>query len=125
MRVATEVAAEVAVEMTSEAIVECAKAADQAFPSDVNPDEESAGEENWQAGSNLTIFYKASPHFGGKWTSFVAVMAQNTYVYDCRLILYQFEFNISLLSRFMKPRVGIMDEFLLQPHHFLSKKSAF
>ena len=31
--------------------------------------------------SNLTIFCKASPHLGGKWTSFVAVMAQNTCVY--------------------------------------------
>ena len=70
-------------------------------------------------------FCKASPHFGGKWTSFVAVMAQNTCVYDCRLILYQFKFNISLLSRFMKPMMRIIDEFLLQPHHFLPNKSPF
>ena len=71
------------------------------------------------------IYYKASSHLGGKWTSFVAVMAQNTCVDDCRLTLYQFKINIHLLSRFMKPRVGIMDDFLLQPHHFLSNKSPF
>ena len=75
--------------------------------------------------SNLTIFCKASPHFGQKWTSFVAILAQNTCLCGCRLILYQFKFNISLLSRFMKPTIGIIDEFLLQPHHFLSNKSPF
>ena len=71
------------------------------------------------------ILYQASPRFGGKWASFVAVMAQNTCVYDCRLILYHFKFNISLLSRLMKPMMRIIDEFLLQPHHFLSNKSPF
>ena len=52
-------------------------------------------------------------------------MAQNTCVYGCRLVLYQFKFNISSLSRFMKPRMGIIDGFLLQPRNFLSKKSPF
>ena len=45
--------------------------------------------------SNLTIFCKASPHFWGKLTSSVAVLAQNTCAYGCRLVLYQFKFNIS------------------------------
>ena len=70
-------------------------------------------------------FCKASPHFGGKWTSFVAILTQNTWVYGCRLILDQFKYNISLLSRFMKPMMEIIDEFLLQPQHFLSSKSQF
>ena len=52
----------------------------------------------------------------------MAVLTQKTCVYDCRLILYQFKFNISLLSRFMKPRMGIIDESLLQRHQFLSHK---
>ena len=69
--------------------------------------------------SNFIIFCKAISHFGGKWTSFVAVVAHNTCVYGCRLVLYQYKFNISTLSRFMKPRIRIIDEFLLQPHHFL------
>ena len=30
--------------------------------------------------SNLTIFYETSPHFEGKRTRFVAVLAQNTRV---------------------------------------------
>ena len=70
-------------------------------------------------------FCKAGPHFGGKWTSCVAVIAQNTCVYDCRLILYQFKFNLSLLSSEIEPRMGIKDKFLLQPHHYLSNKSHF
>ena len=35
--------------------------------------------------SNLTILYQANPHFGGKRTSFVAVLAQNTCVWGFRL----------------------------------------
>ena len=75
--------------------------------------------------SNLIIFCKASPHFGGKWTSFEAALTRNTWVCGCRLILYQFKFNISSLLRFMKPAMGIIDEFLLQRHHFLCNKSQF
>ena len=65
-------------------------------------------------------FYQANPNFGGKSTSFVAALAQNTCVHGCRLVLYHLNFNISLLSRFTKPGMGIIDGFLLQPHHFLS-----
>ena len=42
-------------------------------------------------------FYQDSPHFGGKRTSVVAVMVQNTCVYGCSLVLCQFKFNISSL----------------------------
>ena len=63
--------------------------------------------------SNLAIFYKASPHFGGELTSVVAVLARNTCGYGCRLVIYQFKFNISSISRFMKPGLGIIDRFLL------------
>ena len=59
------------------------------------------------------------------WTSFVAILAQNTCVYGCRLVLYQFKFTIISLSRFMKPGMGIIDGFLLYPHHFLSNRSPF
>ena len=69
--------------------------------------------------SNLTIFYETSPHFEGKWTRFVAVLAQNTRVCGCRPELYYSKVNIGLLGRFMKPGMGIIDNFLVQPHHFL------
>ena len=70
-------------------------------------------------------FLQSQPSFWWKWTSFVAVMAQNTCVYGCRLVLYQFKFNISSLSRFMKPEMGMINKCLLQPHHFLWNKSPF
>ena len=57
--------------------------------------------------------YQANPRFGGKPTSFVAVLAQNIYGYGCRLVLYHLNFNISSLSMFMKPGMGIIDGFLL------------
>ena len=69
--------------------------------------------------SNLTIIYQANPRFGGKMTSFVAVLVQNTCVYYCRPVLHHLNFNVSLLSRFVKPGIGIIDGFLLQPHCFL------
>ena len=47
--------------------------------------------------------------FGGKSTSFVAVMAHNTCVYVRRLVLHHLNFNISSISRFMKPGMGIID----------------
>ena len=53
--------------------------------------------------SNLIIFYQTGPYFGGKLTSFVAVLAQNTFVCGCRRVLYYFKVNISLLGRFTKP----------------------
>ena len=73
--------------------------------------------------SNLAIFSQTSHHFGGKLTSFVAVLAQNTIECGCRPVLYYFKINISLLERFIEPRMVIMDECVLQPHHFLSRKS--
>ena len=63
--------------------------------------------------------------FWRKWTSCVAVVAQNTSGCDCRLVLYQFKFNISLLSRFMKPRMGIIGGYLLHSHNFLSDKRPY
>ena len=68
--------------------------------------------------SNLAIFYQTSLRFGGRLTSCVAVLDQNTCVWDCRPVLYYFKVNISLLERFMKPGMGIMAKFLLQRHHF-------
>ena len=53
--------------------------------------------------SNFSIFYQISPHVGGKLTSFVAVLAQNTCVWGCRPMLYYSKVNIILLERFMKP----------------------
>ena len=38
--------------------------------------------------SNLTIFYLTSPHFEGKLTSFVAILAQNRCVCGSRPELY-------------------------------------
>ena len=49
-------------------------------------------------------------------------MAQNTCMYGCRLVLPKLKFNISSISRFMKPRMGIIDGFLLQHHQFLTNK---
>ena len=102
---------------------------DHTIPRSILVDSEGSWSLGWESctifQSNPTIFCKASSHFGGKWTSFVAVMAQKTCVYGCRLILYQFKFNISSLLRFMNPEMGIIDEFLLQPHHFLCNKSPF
>ena len=75
--------------------------------------------------AHLTNFYQANPSFGGKPTSSVAVLAQNTCVYGRRLVLYHLNFNIISLSRFMKPGMGIIVWFLLQPHQFLSNQSPF
>ena len=75
--------------------------------------------------SNLTIFYQTSPHFGGKLTSFVTVLAENQCVCGDRPVLYCSKVNISVLERFMKSGMGIIDGFLLQPHHFLSNQSPF
>ena len=71
----------------------------------------------------FTIFCKVNPCLWGKPTNFVAVLAQNTCVYGCRLELYHLNFNISLISRSMKPGLIIIDGFLFQSHHFLSNQS--
>ena len=47
----------------------------------------------------------------------------NVCKYGCRLVLYHLNLNISLVSRFVKPGMGIIDGFLLQPYHFLSSQS--
>ena len=75
--------------------------------------------------TNLAIFYQTSPHFGGKLTSCVAVLAQNTSVGDFRPMLYYFKLNISLLEMFMKPREEIMDKCVLQPHNSLLSQPPF
>ena len=58
-------------------------------------------------------------------TSFVAVLAKNTHVCGCRPVLYYFKVNISLLKRFIKPVMVIMDRCVLQPHYFLPRKPPF
>ena len=63
--------------------------------------------------------------FWKKMSICVAILARNTGIYDCSLVLYPSKVNISSLSRFMNPWMGIIDYFLLQPHHFLSSKSPF
>ena len=68
--------------------------------------------------SNLIIFSLTNPPFEGKLTSFVAVLAQIRCMGGSRPRLYYFKVNISLSRRFMKPVMGIMDKFLLQPYHF-------
>ena len=75
--------------------------------------------------SNLIIFYQTGPHFGGKLTSCVAILAKNTCVCGCRPVLYYCKVNIIILERFMKPEMGIIDNFLLQPRHFLPSQSQF
>ena len=70
-------------------------------------------------------FYQNSPHFGGKLTGFVAVLAQNICVCGCRSGLYYFKVNIGWLGRFMKPGMGIIYNFSGQPHHFLPSQSPF
>ena len=73
--------------------------------------------------SNLIIFYQTGPHFGGKLTSFVAVLAQNPIACGRRLVLYYSKVNISVLESFMKTGMGIMDKLLLQIQHFLPSQS--
>ena len=42
-----------------------------------------------------------------------------------RPVMYYSKVNISLLRRFMKAELGVMDNFILQPHHFLPSQSPF
>ena len=46
-------------------------------------------------------------------------LAKKTCMCGCRLALYCSKVNISSLKRFMKPGMGIIDTYLLQPYHFL------
>ena len=55
-------------------------------------------------------------------TSFVTVLAQNTCVCGYRPVLHYFKLNISVLERFMKSGMEIMDNFLPQIHHKYSTK---
>ena len=75
--------------------------------------------------SNLAIFYQTSPHFGEKWTSCVAILAQNTWVCGRKPVIYYYKVNISLLGRFMKPGLATKDRFLVQSCHFLPVRSPF
>ena len=69
--------------------------------------------------SNLAIFYQVNLYFGLKETYFVAGVARKTCtMYVFRLTLYHLNFTVSSLPRFVKPERGIIDGFLLQPHHF-------
>ena len=75
--------------------------------------------------SNLATFYPTNPNFGGEPTSFVAALAQNTCVHGCRLVLYDLNFNTISILRFTRPQREIIDEFVLQTHHFLPKPSPY
>ena len=77
--------------------------------------------------SNLTIFYQTSPRFGGKFTTQFCDCSGLKYMCVCgyRPVSYCFKVNIILLERFMKHGMGIMDKFLLQPHHFRQSQSQF
>ena len=46
-------------------------------------------------GSNLNILYQASPRFGGRLSVFVAMLAQDTCMYDFSLVLYSSNFHIN------------------------------
>ena len=79
---------------------------------------------------NFTVkphhFLPRQPPFSRKKTqNFHGCSVPKTSLYGCNLALCQFKFNISSMSRFMKPRMEIIDGFLLQPHNFFSKKSPF
>ena len=63
--------------------------------------------------------------FWRKTDKFVAVLAQNTRVYGCRLVLYHLNFNIGLWERFMKPGKRIKDRFPVQPYHILPSQPIF
>ena len=52
-------------------------------------------------------------------------MAQNTCVCGYRPVLYYFKVNGSVLERFTKPGMAIMDTFLLQIHNLLQSKPTF
>ena len=56
---------------------------------------------------------------------FVAVLVQNMGVYGCKLVIHQLKFNISSLSRFMKPGSGMVDGFVLQHHHLYQTSPHF
>ena len=75
--------------------------------------------------SNLTILYQTSPHVGGKLTSCVAVLTQNTCMCGCRPVLYYFKVSMCLLKRFIESWMVIMDQCVLQSHHFLPRKYQF
>ena len=72
---------------------------------------------------NLAIFCQKCSRIRGKMTNGVTVLAQNPCVCGYRPVLHYFEVNISVLERFMKSGMGIMDTFLLQIHHLLQSKS--
>ena len=55
----------------------------------------------------------------------MAVLDHNTCGWACRLVLYYSKVNISLLGRFMKPGMRLMDTFLFQPRHILQRQSPF
>ena len=75
--------------------------------------------------SNLTLLYQNSSHVGGKLTSGVAVLAQNTHVCVCRQMLHYYSVNIVLLGEVMKPVVGMIDIFILQLLSFLQSPYRF
>ena len=75
--------------------------------------------------SNITNFYQANPHVGQKLTNYLAVMAIIPCMYDSRLLLYNSKVYNNSYVRFMKAGMGIIHNFILQPHHFLPSKSPF
>ena len=50
---------------------------------------------------------------------------QKHMIYDSILVIYHSNVNDISYARFMKPRMGIIDGFLLQPQYFLPSKSPF
>ena len=73
----------------------------------------------------LPFFYKVGSHSGEKSSTCVAGLAINTCVYGCTLVSYHTKLNISLLSRFTKPWVGIVDGILVESSHFLPSQYPF
>ena len=74
---------------------------------------------------NLAFFSQKSPTFEGKLTRFLTVLAQNTCMFGRRPRLYYSNVNIGWLGMFMQPGMGIMDNFTVQPHHFLPRQPPF
>ena len=62
--------------------------------------------------SHHTILNQANSQLGEKLNWFVAIIANNTCIYDCRLLLHHFKVKNSSRQRLMKPGVGSLDNIL-------------
>ena len=70
-------------------------------------------------------FLPSKSPFSRKASLFVVFLTQNTYVYVCRQVWYNYTVTISSYASFMNPWMAITDNFLLQPHYFVRSKSKF